>query len=681
MAALRRPCPKTSCLSSTGVCETRFAVVGRANCKHQPKPASAYTQLGFSFSSRATGRHTGTNGVLDTQSTYCTALKREEAEGRVQLGEYGIYPEGPKPPVWVLTGETAANRPVKVFMKLNKIESLDEADLPLTAAQREALDAYGLFVGTGECGLGRQACYQKCIVKGGPCTTQPGKGRSCGACRPCCCSKAGGGEPLTAGCSFEYTRTCNWEGLHLVRLDAALKAAITTLVTSAIEGANRGWVAVNVGAAVLDPVDFNPGALLGMLQWNSDTTGARVASVLTDTRCAVTIAADAKPKVRAISNALKGSVALGPEYTVDTEFFLTSLPVAIQVGPGTGTFVLAKMLLYVPKLCVGVRTLSAPDAGEALCCLLDDTANTPDPAACAATPSTYTLCYSSAQALGSGVAWDAAAYSGADQVVVFVAAAIPSGNTIASGSAFDVTLGALTFRVTPYAVASIPGVTIARYVGGTPSASAAVSLGDGSEAALPLTAAQAATYGNLSVSLEVQAGGSGATAGFAFSVFRRDGLASWTIPTGPFVAGADTFATVSVNNQSTQAAVSFGDAPLSYAPALVSGGGPYAYGMLQYVMSAAGMLLSDTVSVWFSVPLGGDTYKFALSPSTAYKGSPVVFSILDAGSGEELAETYTTGVSTLTASDGSTLKITQLIQNEKWVVQIVRLGASACDGV
>jgi len=592
-------------------------------------------------------------------------------DGRVQLGEYGIYPEGPKPPVWVLTGETAANRPVKVFMKLNKIESIDEDDLPLTAAQRASVDAYGLFVGTGECGLGRQACYQKCRVKGGPCTTKSGSGKQCSGCKPCCCSTSSGGEPVSEGCSFSYTKTCAWEGLHLVTLDTNLKSTIRTLVTSAIEGVNRGWVAVNVDPAILDPVDFNPGNLLGMLQWNSDTTGARVASAITGTGCTINIAGDAKPKVRAISNALKGDVALGPEYSVDTQFFQTSLPVAIQIGPGTDTFVLAKMLLYVPKLSIGIRTLSAPDAGEAMCCLFNDEDNTDPPGSCEATVSSYTMCYSNAPDLG--ISWDVAAYSGADEVKFVVYSTIPSG-AVSTGTAFVAQLGNLLFQVTPYSVTNIPGVTIARYVNGSPSTTAAISLGEGSEAPLPLTTSQASTYGNLSVRLAIQ--DTGVTA-FIFTIFRRDGLSSWTIPTAPFnsdVALQDTFDSINVVNQSTQSAVSFSSGPLLFAPDTAESS---TYGMLQYVMSAAGMLLSDTVSVWFNVPLGGVTYKFALSPSTTYKGSPLLFSITNTGT--KVAETYTTGVSTLTASDGSTLKITQLIQNEKWVVQIVRLEDGACD--
>lgn len=665
--------PKTSCLTSSGICETRFAVVGRANCKRQPKPASAYTQLGFSFSSRSTGRHTGTNGVLETSSRYCTDMKREEMDGRVQLGEYGIYPEGPKPPVWVLTGETAANRPVKVFMKLNKIESIDEDDLPLTADQRASVDAYGLFVGTGECGLGRQACYQKCRVKGGPCTTKSGSGKQCSGCKPCCCSTSGGGEPVSEGCSFSYTKTCVWEGLHLVTLDNNIKSTVRTLVTSAIEGVNRGWVSVNVDPAILDSVDFNPGNLLGMFQWNSETSGAKVASAITGTRCTINIAGDAKPKVRAISNALKGDVALGPEYSVDTQFFQTSLPIAIQIGPGTDTFVLAKMLLYVPKLSIGIRTLSAPDAGEAMCCLFNDEDNTDSPGTCEPAVSSYTMCYTSAQAQSGGISWDIASYSGADEVKFFVSYVVPTG-AASTGTAFDVELGQLLFRVTPYSVTNIPGVTIARVVSGSPSTTAAVSLGEGSEVPLPITTSQASTYGNLSVKLAIQ--DSGANQGFTFTVFRRDGLSSWTIPTAPFEALEDTFETINVVNQSTQSAVSFGSAPLSYDPS--NPDTYYTYGMLQYVMSAAGMLLSDTVSVWFNVPLGGVTYKFALSPSTAYRGSSLLFSITNTGTGTKVAETYTTGVSTLTASDGSTLKITQLIQNEKWVVQIVRLDEDAC---
>jgi len=64
-------------------------------------------------------------------------LKRREEEGVAKVwGPTACTPKGPKPPVWILTGETVGNKPVKVFLRVSEIDTI-EAD-ELTAHQRPA---------------------------------------------------------------------------------------------------------------------------------------------------------------------------------------------------------------------------------------------------------------------------------------------------------------------------------------------------------------------------------------------------------------------------------------------------------------------------------------------------------------------------------------------------------------
>lgn len=656
----------------------RLNVTGRPPCRRQPKPASTFTAMGFNFTSYVTSRATNASDIAPPSGA-CTAVKRTELAGRVQLGEYGVYPEGPKPPVWVLTGETPGNRPVKVFARLAKLEAIEAADLPLTDAQASSPGEYGLFVGTGVCGLGRQACSEKCRVKGGGCQSGSGAGAACSSCQPCCCAGATPTlTPVTPGCSASYTKTCEWEGLHLVDLDNNLGSAVRQLVASAAQGVNKGWVAVDAAPQVTSPLDFSPGALLGMQVWDSTVSGTRVANMLADTACTTCIPGTGSAVAKQLSVALKGTVALGPEYNAGTQFFHTSLPVAVQLAAtsavGSTTWILAKLQLLVPKTVCGttIRTLSAPDAGEALCCLLNDVDNLPAtrPEDCTAVESSYTLCYSADDA-AEDVALDQAVYSAADRVVFFVASAVPTGNTVATGDAFDAYVGTTRFLVTPYSVTGVPGLSFQQYVSGTPSTALAVSVSEDASAPFPLTASQQAAWGNLYVRVDAVTSG---TTGFNVTLYRRDALVSWPFLTGPLTAGSDAFTSTTVSNQSGHT-IDIASPPLSYAPGAVPSELGVNYGMAQFVMPAALMLVTDTTSTFFTLAMGGASYKFVLEPSTDYSASPVTF--VTQKDGATVQTTSQAEVGTLT--DGTDIyKITQVVDQQNWVVQIVRLTTSSC---
>lgn len=634
---MSRVCNESKCLTSSGVCQVRFNVMGRPSCRRQPKPASTFTSMGFNFTSHVTSRATNALDIAPA-SNHCTAVKRTELEGRVQLGEYGVYPQGSKPPVWVLTGETPGNRPVKVFVKLAKMEGIDTADLPLTDAQAAAPGEYGLFVGTGVCGLGQQSCSEPRVVAG--------------------------------------SKTCEWEGLHLVDLDNNIAAAVRQLVASAAQGVNKGWVAVDAAPQVTSPLDFSPGALLGMQVWDSTVSGSRVARMLTDTQCTTCVPGSGSSTSKTLSQALKGTVALGPEYNSSTQFFQTSLPVAVQLAAATATgstvWVLAKLSLLIPKTAgaTTIRTLSAPDAGEALCCLLHDVDNTPAtrPEDCAAVESSYRLCYSVDDA-AEDVSFDQAVYSAADQVVFFVAATVPTGNTVATADAFDAYIGSTRFLLTPFSVTGIPGLSLQQYVSGTPSSSLAVSVSQDGSAPFPLTADQQAAWGNLYVRVDAVTSG---TTGFNVTLYRRDALTSWPFVTGPLTTGSDAFTSTTVSNQSGHA-VDIAVPPLSYAPGIVAAELGVNYGMVQFVMPAALMLVTDTTSTFFTLAMGGSAYKFALAPTTDYTASPVTFVTQKDGA----TVLTTTQAQVGTVLDGTdTYKITQVIDQQNWVVQIVRLTSS-----
>jgi len=56
-------------------------IVKKSLCKRQPKASSNFTPMGQSFSAQMTGRHTGTNGALDSRFSVCNVRKHLRLEG------------------------------------------------------------------------------------------------------------------------------------------------------------------------------------------------------------------------------------------------------------------------------------------------------------------------------------------------------------------------------------------------------------------------------------------------------------------------------------------------------------------------------------------------------------------------------------------------------------------------
>ena len=615
-------CKRKGCITSSGICLNRFQTLSfnSGTCKHQPKPASTFTDLGFSFSSRSSGRHTATSGVLDTRSGHCTNIKRREEEGVAKFGSYGVYPQGPKPPVWILTGETVGNKPVKVFLRVSEIDTIEADELPLTNAQRESFDILGLYVGTGECGLGRQACRQKCYVSGTGCranTSGPSSSASgsCASCAPCCCP-SGEIKDASAGCSFAYDQDCLWEGLHLVRLASNLKAAILNQLVQLLSGVNTGWQVAEVDPQIIDPVDFNPGNLLGLYQWDKNITGARLANVLNGALACPSVKISAS-EAAGSSLAFKGLVTLGPEYNAQTSFQQTRLGVVVDLGASTSQYYLAVVTIYAPVQ-TGVQPLSAPYAGNRLCCLFEDAVvdNSGNPS-CAPVTSYLSMVYGEIGGVYFDFQIDNVVFSITDESQFFVFfESIPSGT--ATGTARTMQLGDQAFTVTPYSVLNIQGIAISA----TGSTAQPISLAVGAQGPLPLTASQQAQWGDLYVRVVAVNTSLG---GVWFSVFRRTGLADYTVPTGPLLAASQLFVSTNLVNTSPPAItiVDVDDFPWAQPPSQQSfvTTSPQGYGFAQFVMTSAAVAVSalDTVAfqITFTSSDGGwvdETWEFSINP-------------------------------------------------------------------
>lgn len=635
-------CKRTGCITSSGVCMNRFQTLAfnSGTCKRQPKPASTFTDLGFSFSSRSSGRHTATSGVLDTRSSNCTVIKRREAEGLAKFGSYGVYPEGPKPPIWLMTGETVGNKPVKVFLRVSELDTIEADELPLTNAQLESFDLLGLFVGTGECGLGRQACNQKCYVTGTGCrvknsdSTAGGTTVGC-SCAPCCCP-SGEIRDASAGCDFSYQQDCLWEGLHLTRLDSNLKAVVLNQLVQLLAGVNTGWQVAEVDPQIVDPVDFNPGNLLGLYQWNKDLTGSRLSSLLAgSTEC---------PSIRltpseaaSSSLAIKGLVALGPEYNDQTSFRESRLGVVVDLGSATSQYYLAVVTIYSPVM-TGLSPLPPPQAGNRLCCLFEDSVvdSSGDPD-CQPVLSYLSMIY------GFFEGGDYFDFS-IDNVVLsitdearFVMAYETAVTGTSTGTPRTMYLGDQAFTVTPYSVLNIAGLAI-EAVG---SDATPISLAVGAQGPLPLTSAQVSAWGNLFVKVLRMDN----SFNFAeFSVFRRTGLDRYTLPSGPVRDGSLLFFSSSLVNTdpSTVYTVDLSDSDLeptyAFRPPPASQNAtttePKGYGFSQYTMTAAAVAVSNLETVAFRLAFENssdgsfvdETWEFRINPISDALSATLSFS-------------------------------------------------------
>lgn len=695
---------RTGCITSTGVCMNHFEVLAfnSGTCRHQPKPASSFTDLGFSFTSRSSGRHTATSGVLDTRSSNCSRIKRTELEGVAKYGSYGIYPEGPKPPVWVLTGETVGNHPIKVFLRVTELDTIEADELPLTEAQKESFELLGLYVGTGECGLGRQACRQKCYVSGKGCrvstsddTTGDNRtsdGLPC-SCAPCCCP-SGDITAVSAGCDFAYTKDCEWEGLHLVRLASNIRSAVLAQIAELLSGVNTGWRTAEVDPLIVDPVDFNPGNLLGLMQWNKNISGAKLTNVLNANAGCPSIKISAGQAAES-ALALKGLVTLGPEYNSQTTFMQTRLGVVVDLGPATSDYYLAVVTMYVPVM-TGVTPLSAPDAGNRLCCLFEDTVvdNSANPT-CQPALSYLSMFYTTNDA-GEYFSFsiDNVVYSITDESRFIMSFETPVTGTT-TGTPRTMFLGNQEFTVTPYSVVGIPGLAIEA----VDSDATSISLAVGAQGPLPLTASQVDTFGDLHMRvLRIDND-------FLFSefaIFRRTGLSTYSLPEAGLVGGSRLFLTTPLINADPPAVYTadvydnifnstyvYQNPPTRVSPTVAF---PLGYGFSQFVMSSAAVLVSDLDTVAFRIEFinsgepswTDETWEFRVHPISLSLSSTLSFSYnrVSPTSSEEVVVQDRQTTSFVLNEGGANemaFQVVLAIFNGDWVTQLMPCDDAACD--
>lgn len=685
-------------LSSTEVSYRPRSSVSKETCAKRPKPASSFTDMGFSFSSRSSGLHTGTSGVLDTRSGICTSIQKRKLDGVAKYGSYGIYSAGPKPPVWVLTSETIGNRPVKVFYRVSDIDTVDADDLPFTDAQLSTSGLWGVYVGTGECGIGRQACRQKCYVSGkAGCVVSDSSRTStkCTTCAPCNCSTStsmnGNNTKRSAGCSFQYDHECDWEGVHLVRLDSNLSAGILQQLAELISGVNTGWRSAEIDPQIIDPVDFNPGNILGMMQWNKNIDGSKLSNILN--------ANNGCPSVR-ISNtnaataalAIKGIVSLGPEYTSRTTFMQTRLGVAVNFGLTTGQYYLIVVTMYVPVM-TGVSKLSAPDAGNRLCCLFADTTvdNTGNPL-CSPVLSYISMVYKPLTSYPA-IQADNVVFSIADEAK-FIMSYQTSVTGTSVGTSRTLFLGDQEFTVTPYSILGIPGIAIDPIS----SSKEGISIAVGAQGPLPLTSEQVASWGDIHIKLIRM---DNTNLFVEFALFRRTGLSMYTLPTNPILSGSKLFATTPVINTSPVATYeadiwdSDSNSTFAYRPPPVeqssSVSSPLGFGFSQFVMPSAAVAISGLDTVAFrlkfvnsgSVSWTDETWEFRVNPISESVSSTLSFAfnkVLPDVEEETIVQNrQNSSIHLSSGSNDRYFQIIMAIYNSDWILQLIPCESDSCD--
>lgn len=684
--------------SSTEVTFRPLSTLSKETCAKRPKPASTFTDMGFSFSSRSSGSHTATSGVLDTRSSHCTTIQKRRIDGVAKYGSYGIYSAGPKPPVWVLTSETVGNKPVKVFFRVSDIETVDAGDLPFTDTQLNNAGLWGVYVGTGECGIGRQACRQKCYISGtAGCVVDDSSRAStkCTSCAPCKCatsvSLTGKGTKRSGGCSFQYEHACDWEGIHLVRLDNNLSAGVLQQLAEFISGVNTGWRSAEIDPQIVDPVDFNPGNILGMMQWNKNIDGSKLANVLNANSGCPSVRIPAS-HAAAAALAIKGTVTIGPEYNNRTTFMQTRLGVAVNFGLTTDQYYLAVVTMYVPVM-TGVSTLSAPDAGNRLCCLFTDTTvdNSANPL-CLPVLSYVSMVYESLTTYPD-IQADNVVLSMADEArfVMAYQAAVTGTST---GTSRTMYLGDQEFTITPYSILGIPGLVI-EPVG---SSMDGVTVAVRSQAALPLTSEQVGLWGDIHIKLDRMDN----TNLFAeFALFRRTGLSLYTLPTNPILSGSELFATTPVVNTSPAATYeadlwdsdsnptfAYRSPPVKQSSTVSS---PLGFGFSQFVMSSAAVAVSGLETVSFRIKFvdSGDmswtdeTWEFRVNPISEFVSSTLSFAfnrVLPTVEEETIVQNrQTSSIHLASGTNDRHFQVLMTIYDGDWVLQLIPCNSDNCD--
>ena len=262
--------------------------VGDEHCSFKPKPAATFTELGLSFAARMTDQQNQINGNLDTSSKECVRVNRRRMEGKVDFG-YGMGIRlGPKPPQWLLTGQTTSSV-IRAYAQVIGIETTSEF---LVDVDFDALPdhMYGLYIATNCCGTkgandGEGGCRTCTAIKGccgtKTCADQSDDGAHC----QCHCDVRDGCEekPSICNCTHDELR-CVWsdpvpfvggcfdDTPRATRLNDDIRALVVKQVTNAKNGCCfEGWSTIDfVPQDLEDPTE--QGQFVGMLKWDCSST-------------------------------------------------------------------------------------------------------------------------------------------------------------------------------------------------------------------------------------------------------------------------------------------------------------------------------------------------------------------------------------------------------------------------
>lgn len=294
--SLLKCCKKGKCKSrkessrrQVDQCECLY--IRDAQCSFRPKPASTFTNLGFSFAARMTNQNNTINGNLESSSKECVRVNKKRLEGKVDFGHtMGIRP-GPKPPLWILTGQTTAAH-IRVYAQVEEIETVD---LNIVDVNFDILPdhMYGLYIATNCCGTkganeGEGGC-RSCKVTGGccdakTCAGQSDKGTHC----QCYCEFNRGGcdDQHICNCTHDsvrcayanpvpYVDGCFDDTPRAVRLNEGIRQLVVKQVTNAKDGCCfGGWATIDLEPQSIS--DKHPGEFVGMYQWDCAMTLQRL---------------------------------------------------------------------------------------------------------------------------------------------------------------------------------------------------------------------------------------------------------------------------------------------------------------------------------------------------------------------------------------------------------------------
>lgn len=254
-------------------------------CPFKPKPASTFTELGLSFAARMTNRHNQISGTLESSSKECVRVNKKRLEGKVDFGNRMGIRLGPKPPQWLLTGQTTAPF-VRMYAQVYDIETVS---LDLINVDFDTLpnNMYALYIATNCCGTkgandGEGGCRSCTVVKSccsaKTCANQSVTGHHC----QCECEAKGCEDVDICNCTHDskkctyedpvpYVEGCFDDTPRAVELNTTIQEWVVKQVTNAQNGCCfTGWTTVD-----MDPQDIstnNPGEFIGMLDWDCTST-------------------------------------------------------------------------------------------------------------------------------------------------------------------------------------------------------------------------------------------------------------------------------------------------------------------------------------------------------------------------------------------------------------------------